>query len=50
MNQEPVKDCMFRAQTRVKVSGRSLLISSCTRIEAQEEASRIFDENRLLAR
>lgn len=50
MNQEPVKDCMFRAQTRAKVSGHSLLISSCTRIEAQEEASRIFDENRLLVR
>jgi len=47
MSQEPVKDCMFMAQTRVKVSGRSVLISSCTRIEAQDEASRIFAEENL---
>lgn len=44
MSREPSKDCMFMAQTRIKVSGHSVLVSSCTRVEAQEDASRLLAE------
>ena len=44
---EPSKDCMFRAQTRVKIDGHTMPIESCTRIEAQEKASRIWAEENI---
>ena len=44
MTQEPTVLCMFRATTRTKVAGRTVEVKSCTRLEAQDEAERIFAE------
>lgn len=44
MSCEPSKDCMFKAQTYVKISGRTTQVASCTRIEAQEDAARLAIE------
>ena len=45
MTQEPTVLCMFRATTRTKVAGRTVEVRSCTRLEAQDEAERIFAED-----
>ena len=45
MTQEPTILCMFRATTRTKVAGRTVEVKSCTRLEAQDEAERIFAED-----
>lgn len=50
MTQEPTVLCMFRATTNTKIGGRTVEISSCTRMEAQDEADRLYDEEAVAAK